>query len=375
MALIEGIRKSTAYRWANPKNWGVKDYSDKGDFNAAYGSARRAGEKEFMWNNKRFNTKSDMPPTQQQNVYGNTDIGLNAKVAPIWHPKERISQTIAPMALNNVSAGYIMKNYVKPFIKGRTNSGEVMTKESIPYMYQKDGIDPQIDMLRKYMGLEQHFNTIVPSETKPGSFDFNPEYKSKISKDLTRAYGSFDGTVQAHNLTKDPRTVFDHKLVDYNESLRTGQPYTGEATTLYPLGRHQESIDSTSQGRSINYHDVFDLNPQILNNKVTRYLGIDNILNDLNTPFDIDGALYESSFTPTKTRRMYYNDKELLELDPDKKNFDTMALQRELSNRGYRLPKSTKQDGGFDGIFGDETRQTLINWQSKNKQKPLIEGL
>lgn len=32
----------------NPKNWGVSDYSDKGSFNTAYSSARKAGEKKFM---------------------------------------------------------------------------------------------------------------------------------------------------------------------------------------------------------------------------------------------------------------------------------------------------------------------------------------
>ena len=57
----------------NPKNWGVPDYSDKGDFSTAYSAAKKAGEKEFMWNNKRFNTKSDMSPEQQLKIYGITD--------------------------------------------------------------------------------------------------------------------------------------------------------------------------------------------------------------------------------------------------------------------------------------------------------------
>jgi peptidoglycan hydrolase-like protein with peptidoglycan-binding domain len=66
---------------------------------------------------------------------------------------------------------------------------------------------------------------------------------------------------------------------------------------------------------------------------------------------------------------MYYTDKELLELDINKKNFDTLALQIELSNRGYKLPKSTKKDGTFDGIWGDETKSALLDWQTKNKIK------
>ena len=67
--------------------------------------------------------------------------------------------------------------------------------------------------------------------------------------------------------------------------------------------------------------------------------------------------------------RQYYSDKELSELDVNKRNFDTLALQRELSNRGYKLPKSTKEDGTFDGIWGDETNNALLDYQTKNKNK------
>jgi hypothetical protein len=34
----------------NPFNWGVEDYSDKGNFNTAFAQAKKAGEKEFMYN-------------------------------------------------------------------------------------------------------------------------------------------------------------------------------------------------------------------------------------------------------------------------------------------------------------------------------------
>jgi hypothetical protein len=41
---------------------------------------------------------------------------------------------------------------------------------------------------------------------------------------------------------------------------------------------------------------------------------------------------------------MYYTDNELQSLSTNKKdkNFDTIALQKELYNRGYKLPNSTK---------------------------------
>ena len=63
-----------------------------------------------------------------------------------------------------------------------------------------------------------------------------------------------------------------------------------------------------------------------------------------------------------------YTDEELSKLNPDKKNFDTLALQRELTNRGYSLPKSAKSDGTLDGILGEETKQALLDYQSKNKK-------
>ena len=57
----------------NPKNWGVKDYTDKGEFGEAYSSARQAGEKEFMWNGKRFNTDYKGTPAQQLKETGITN--------------------------------------------------------------------------------------------------------------------------------------------------------------------------------------------------------------------------------------------------------------------------------------------------------------
>ena len=59
---------------------------------------------------------------------------------------------------------------------------------------------------------------------------------------------------------------------------------------------------------------------------------------------------------------MYYTDKELSELDIDKKDFDTLGLQRELSNRGYKLPKSTKEDGVLMNM-GDETKKALLEYK------------
>ena len=72
-------------------------------------------------------------------------------------------------------------------------------------------------------------------------------------------------------------------------------------------------------------------------------------------------------YKQNKYIKQYYSDKELSELDIDKKNFDTLALQRELSNRGYKLPKSTKEDNTFDGVCGDETKNALLEYRKSQK--------
>jgi hypothetical protein len=49
----------------NPYNWGVSDYSNKGNFNSAYASAKKTGEEEFIWNNKRYSVNDKNTPGQR----------------------------------------------------------------------------------------------------------------------------------------------------------------------------------------------------------------------------------------------------------------------------------------------------------------------
>jgi peptidoglycan hydrolase-like protein with peptidoglycan-binding domain len=60
---------------------------------------------------------------------------------------------------------------------------------------------------------------------------------------------------------------------------------------------------------------------------------------------------------------------DLSETDASKKI--VFALQNALSKKGYKLPKSTKEDGSFDGVFGDETKTALLDYQSKLPKKQL----
>ena len=119
------------------------------------------------------------------------------------------------------------------------------------------------------------------------------------------------------------------------------------------------NLQDDERGEYFSYYDLFDIGRGDEKNKTFGTA----------KPFEVYDRIYIKDYGDGQKKRMYYTDKELSELDVNKKNFDTLALQRELRNRGYKLPKSTKKDGSLDGIWGDETKNALLDWQNKNKNK------
>lgn len=66
----EGGWLDNLYSTMNPYNWGVNDYSSNKEYSQAYAAAKKAGEEEFIWNGKRFNTKYAGTPRQEVGTYG-----------------------------------------------------------------------------------------------------------------------------------------------------------------------------------------------------------------------------------------------------------------------------------------------------------------
>ena len=143
------------------------------------------------------------------------------------------------------------------------------------------------------------------------------------------------------------------------------------------MGRHTVRKGKDNKGEYIEYVDKWDLDPSKYVNRLleTGYKideaskAITPILDLVEKqsfkPFDIYGRQYYKDYGDGEKKKMYYSDDELLSFDEDKKNFDTLALQRELSNRGYKLSKSKKKDGDFDGILGKETIDALKDYQGQ----------
>lgn len=307
----------------NPKNWGVDDYTDKGDFDSAYSSARQAGEKEFMWNNKRFNTNYKGTPEQQLKETGITD----KQNMPHTFLRNRISK------IDQSTQAYEspIKTLYKNIIKG---------EDYLP----KDNDIEQTDMLNIYLGKPQINNSLSISR-----------YKPTISKDIDVEY------FKVNKLSN----MFPDKIKDLTNPIEIEDiAYKGGDNNdnyIYRgLGRFTIDKGKDEKGDYFSYYDIFDMNP----------IGKGDLSFGVGKPFEVYDRIYYKDYGDGQKKKMYYSDKELSELDINKKNFDTLALQRELSNRGYKLPKSTKKDGTFDGAWGDETKNAFLEYRkSQNKNK------
>lgn len=350
----------------NPKNWGVPDYSDKGSRGAAYAAARKAGEKEFMWNNQRFNTKYDGTLQEQLKETGILDnrLGIQGKL------ENRAYNTVKPSIYNNDDIGQNIKNFVnnrdrfdtseysnlsKQLVEADKNNDYTKVKKILDkldsYNSNYSGLDDPYseDAWRIYLGKPQTKNTFNISNYKPTkSKDVDINYYSlpeAFKEELFNLYNSKQIKEGANN-----EFSFENSFGENSSKARV-------------LGHFTVNKGKDERGEYISYYDKYDLSPTL------PVVGKSEVSNYLGEPFEIYDRIYTKDYGDSKQKRMYYTDKELSELDINKKDFDTLALQRELSNRRYKLPKSTKKDGSFDGILGDETKNALLDYQTKNKKK------
>ena len=338
----------------NPKNWGIPDYSDKGDFDAAFSAARKAGEKEFIWNNKRFTTNKDTDPI-------------------IKNPKNE-----REVALNNY-----YKKYYPEFVKN----------------YNSNRPNVNIHSNRLSNPSESKPSESKPSESKPFRASYNSRSKTLNIEDYNDETGDFIAEL-AHHKQKNGigETIKKrYEFLKYGDDRR----YDVEGTVEYNTHRLTEPALYMQREGNLSKEDILKLqkylkvkedgilgqdtykaivdkyhNPKKFNEKypdsyndaMSRYYLL-QIAKDPN--INLKGLVNNKKYhgEDDNWEGAYFDDNQLLKLNPNNKNFDTLALQRELSNRGYKLPKSTTEDGTFDGILGDETKNALLDWQNKNKIK------
>jgi hypothetical protein len=314
----------------NPKNWGVTDYTDKfPDKDKAFTAARKAGEKEYLYKGVRYTTDYAGTPQQQLKETGITDNQLYKTNAF----QERLYNNLVPVGYTNMESRVwdaVVKN-------------EKDKQKDIPNNVSKE----RQDAYNFYMGKPQKNNTFNVSKYTPST-----------SKEKNTVYYSLNN----ENFLNDILDQVDNKgnFLDYSQITSSNQPVYGNPDIKKKvmgsyenvMGNFTLSKGNDDKGNYISYYDKWDIAPL-----------------DFGKPFEIYDRIYVKDYGDGKQKRMYYSDKELSELDVNKKNFDTLALQKELANRGVKFEKSVKKDGSFDGIWGEETKAALLDYQTKNKKK------
>ena len=463
---IAKIKRQIKQGWSkvkatlNPKNWGVPDYTDKGSRDAAYAAARRAGEKEFMWNNKRFSTsiknenpyktgnyKSKIIPTTylanktntpQENIVrdkteynlhegklyfsrtgevtdGNVIIGGDymenfATALPAYNYKHLISsiklsgKKEIPLDKENQLFYGIINNKFKTGKVSDFNDDDVIVPIRFGGRYDKSTPISEEDakLLEINRNLIAERNSIFHSK----DFTETPEYKEFLKnnpkKNLSKhgekrrflnyyKQQQFDNAGLGSDFEDVVRKIeSDNFIFKQNgrgvySSADDGKiilhsPKSGKQLYLFKNSRSeimeksQKFLEENPDAEFISldtgrYNFMIENSEGLTQDDFIKYSSADLKRGD-KLGYNIIFAPYKyHDYGDGKQKRMYYSDKELSELDPNKRNFDTLALQRELSNRGYKLPKSTKKDGSFDGIWGDETKNALLDYQTKNKKK------
>jgi len=201
------------------------------------------------------------------------------------------------------------------------------------------------------MGMPQVNNTFTPSRYKDGAFE-----------------------LRGYNETLPDIMPSDDEINYYGQPLNWDE-FEG-FNTLKPMddfvmGRHTVKSNSDERGSYIEYIDEFDFDTYkyktdvgfpLTDTKLDINIPVGDMLDKtFGKPYSIYGRKYYKDYGDGVNRAMYYTDSELSDNTADK---DTLGLQRELRNRGYEFPGSTKENGTLDGVMGDETKKALAEYQA-----------
>ena len=325
----------------NPFNWGVTDYTNTySDKNQAFAAARKAGEKEYLYKGVRYTTdiKDEKRPESSFTLSREERQKIYNSVNPVYYPKDEIVDAV--------------KRYV-----GNKNFKDDVTQSPNLEVENRKSIADE-DAWAFFMGIPQQKNSVSVSKYKPTTTtDKNAEYYT-----LRNAYPYFSEFV-----IDNASTAFKHDKVRDLLGRKTSElksknsnTITGAYSDFMPLENVTFSKGKDERGDYYSIYDIYDFSIPF-EGKIGK-------------PYEVYDRVYYKDYGDGKNKPMYYTDKELSELNVNKKNFDTLMLQKELVNRGYELPKSTTKKGELDGKLGDETRAALLDLQLYTNNKKMQSG-
>jgi peptidoglycan hydrolase-like protein with peptidoglycan-binding domain len=348
----------------NPMNWGVDDYTKSGTRNQAFNAARKAGKKEFMWNNQRYNTRKDTDPIQyigsnpNQKEYDNflrkeypeffKTLNRGKNVGSItWKgssDKESNRASINPRQTNsNINAGENPENahrFIANMIAESSHLKDPKLFRNIfnPYDYKTT---------------YEHIRHGEKKYEIPGTSEYDAHRLREPGMAMI-AYGNLSPNnikqIQKNLGVKDDG-YFGPETYKAMQSQYSNNPNIKEALTYHKLKYQDDDKNPIHFGDDINL--------------VKAYL--QEIESEV--PFKNSGRI-ANKLKANKD----YTDKALSNIIPGSGDYNVNKLQTTLVNKGYKLPKSTTKDGKLDGVYGPETKKALLDYQSRNVKTKLRNG-
>lgn len=267
----------------NPMNWGLKDYSSEKSFNTAFEKAKKSNLDEFIWEGRRYNTKSNLSPKQQMKRYGITDSQRTANT-PI---SKRLYTSVRPDDYGDREVSIKAKDFFlghdrfdRKTIDSRTAQANLLQRDALEAfkvglehnkdseimgegdrLYEKgeellqnlgsDDIQSE-DAWRLYLGLPQKNNTFSIS-------DYTPSKSKEKNKEYYALPESFKKTLS------DERNISD-----LLEAVKNGPAVIGEysmhlgiqdGSTPRVLGNFTIDKGKDKKGEYLSYYDKYDLHP------------------------------------------------------------------------------------------------------------------
>lgn len=290
----------------NPKNWGVNDYSNKNNFGQAYESAKKAGEQEFLFNNKRYNTKYAGTPRQEVGRYGVNGYPVDKKYID------------DPAQVNLYPPfGRYLPGHIEASINNNQTSVDYSPIGNFPHglpLFDKKAGEKTYNVFGQNNLTFSNKAASLPT----GDYLIEDEYKPS------------DWNLFTNNCADN---VCDAFGIPRSNKIETPQGTMEKIKKGYP------TMDIT--GRSLmDYNQLNEVLQTQPNKKILSQAN--NILGIASSP-DIQKSGLGKSFIST--------------------------IQGVLADEGYDLSKSLKEEGNYDGVYGPETKKALADWQNKNKKK------